>query len=92
MLRSFSTTFGSSSGHVDIAPSAFLVNECNYILISGWGGNLNSLFGLAEFSTTNGLPVTSNAQQSTTDGQDYYLAMFGENADTLMYATYFGGT
>lgn len=87
----FSTTFGSGSGHVDIAPSAFLVNECNYILISGWGGNLNSLFGLAEFSTTNGLPVTSNAQQNTTDGQDYYLAMFGENADTLMYATYFGG-
>lgn len=87
----FSTVFGSGSGHVDISLSAFLVNECNYILISGWGGNLNSFFGFSPFSTTNGLPVTSNAEQSTTDGQDYYLAMFGENADTLMYATYFGG-
>jgi gliding motility-associated-like protein len=87
----FSTTFGSGTGNVDIAPSAFLVNDCNYILISGWGGNLNSMFGLAPFSSTNGLPVTANAQQSTTDGQDYYLAMFGENAESLIYASFFGG-
>ncbi len=87
----FSTTFGTSSGHVDIAPSAFLVNSCNYILISGWGGRLNANFGMADYSTTNGLPVTANAQQLTTDGQDYYLAMFGEDAQSLIYATYFGG-
>ncbi|MBX2958916.1 MAG: gliding motility-associated C-terminal domain-containing protein [Flavobacteriales bacterium] len=87
----FSTVFGTGSGHVDIAPSAFLVNECNYILVSGWGGSLNVAYGLADYSTTNGLPVTSNADQSTTDGQDYYLTMFGENASELIYATYFGG-
>ncbi len=87
----FSTTFGSGTGNVDIAPSAFLVNECNYILISGWGGNLNSFFGLSPFSSTNGLPVTANAQQPITDGQDYYLAMFGENAGSLIYASFFGG-
>lgn len=87
----FSTVFGSSSGHVDISPTAFLVNECNYILVSGWGGNLSSFFGLNPYSTTNGLPVTVDAQQSTTDGQDYYLAMFSENADSLLYATFFGG-
>ena len=87
----FSTTFGSGTGNVDIAPSAFLVNDCNYILISGWGGNLNSFFGLSPFSSTNGLPVTANAQQPITDGQDYYLAMFGENAESLIYASFFGG-
>lgn len=87
----FSTVFGSSSGHIDISPSAFLVNECNYILVSGWGGNLNDFYGLNPYSTTIGLPVTSNAEQSTTDGQDYYLAMFAENADSLIYATFFGG-
>lgn len=86
----FSTTFGTSSGFVDIALSAFLVNECNYILISGWGGAVNSS-ALATNSTTNNLPITTNALQSTTDGSDYYLAMFSENADSLMYATYFGG-
>lgn len=87
----FSTVFGSSSGHVDISPTAFLVNECNYILVSGWGGNLNSFYGLNPYSTTIGLPVTIDAEQSTTDGQDYYLAMFSEDADTLLYATFFGG-
>lgn len=87
----FSTTFGTSSGFIDIALSAFLVNECNYILISGWGGVLNSTYALAANSTTNNLPITSNALQPTTDGNDYYLAMFSEDADSLMYATFFGG-
>lgn len=90
----FSTTFGTSSGEIDIALSAFLVNECNYILISGWGGNTNSNpnNGDAPFSTTFGLPVTPNAIQATTDGSDYYLTMFSEDADSLLFATFFGGT
>ncbi|NQX96752.1 MAG: PKD domain-containing protein, partial [Flavobacteriales bacterium] len=87
----FSTTFGTSSGGIDIALSAFLVNECNYILVSGWGGSLNVQAGSATNSTTNGLPITSGAIQPITDGQDYYLMMLGEDADTLIYATFFGG-
>lgn len=87
----FSTTFGSGDGDVDISLSAFLVNECNYILISGWGGTVNSLYSLANSSSTHNLPITSNALQTTTDGSDYYLIMLSENADSLMFATYFGG-
>jgi gliding motility-associated-like protein len=87
----FSTTFGTGSGEVDLALSAFLVNDCNYIMISGWGGVVNSLFSQATSSTTNGLPITSNAIQSITDGSDYYLTMFSENATSLMFATFFGG-
>ncbi|KAB2859039.1 MAG: T9SS type B sorting domain-containing protein [Flavobacteriales bacterium] len=87
----FSTTFGTGSGKVDIAPSAFLVNECNYILVSGWGGYTNVSNSLATSSTTFGLPITAGAHQSITDGSDYYVAMFGENANELMYASYFGG-
>lgn len=86
----FSTTFGTSSGKVDIALSAFLVNNCNYILLSGWGGSLNA-YGLADNSTTNGMPITPNAIQSTTDGNDYYLAMFGEDASSLLLGSFFGG-
>mgnify|MGYP005988300085 CR=1 FL=1 len=88
----FSTTFGTSSGEIDIALSAFLVNECNYIFVSGWGGvtNINN-FG-PPYSTTNGLPITTNAIQPTTDGSDYYLTMFNENAESLQFATYFGGS
>jgi len=88
----FSTTFGTNSGEVDIALSAFLVNECNYILISGWGGYLNNSYGNAVASTTTGLTVSANAIQPSTDGNDYYLIMLGEDADTIMYATFFGGS
>lgn len=87
----FSTTFGTSSGEIDIALSAFLVNECNYILISGWGGTVNTGNGGPPMSTTLGLPVTPNAIQPITDGNDYYLTMFNENADSLLFATFFGG-
>jgi len=84
----FSTTFGTSSGEVDISLSAFLVNECNYIYVSGWGGGSN---WAVPSSTTFGLPVTPNAVQLTTDGSDYYLAMFSEDAASLEFATFFGG-
>ena len=87
----FSTTFGTSSGEIDIALSAFLVNECNYIFVSGWGGLTNTSQGGPPSSTTIGLPVTANAIQSTTDGSDYYLSMFNENAESLKFATFFGG-
>ena len=87
----FSTTIGTSSGEVDIALSAFLVNECNYIFISGWGGIVNVGNGGAPFSTTTGLPITTGAVQATTDGSDYYLMLLSENADTLLYSTFFGG-
>ena len=86
-----STSFGTGSGEVDIALSAFLVNDCNNILISGWGGVVNVLNGRANFSTTNGLPTTPNAIQTTTDGSDYYLMMLSQDADTLLYATFYGG-
>ncbi len=86
----FSTTFGTSSGEVDIALSAFLVNECNHILISGWGGNVNRTNGVT-MSTTSGLPITPGALQPLTDGSDYYLMVLDEDADTLLYSTFFGG-
>ena len=37
----FSTVFGSGSGGIDISPTAFLVDACNRIYCSGWGGTTN---------------------------------------------------
>src|SRR5690606_14810164 len=34
----FSTVFGSGRGVPDISPTAFLVNECNNLYMTGWGG------------------------------------------------------
>jgi gliding motility-associated-like protein len=83
----FSTMFGGGTGMPDIAPSAFLVDNCDNIYISGWGGSLNG-----QTSTTSGLPVTLNAFQAATDGNDFYFAVFSKNMAGMLYATYFGGS
>jgi gliding motility-associated-like protein len=86
----FSTRFGSGRITVDIVPSAFLVDNCQNIYISGWGGSLYGYNGST--SSTMGLPVTGNAFQSITDGADFYFAVFTKNAAALLYASYFGGS
>ncbi len=87
----WSTRIGSGLGTEDIAPSAFLVSDCGQIYFSGWGGTVNQ-FDQAILSTTTGLPVTSDAIQSTTDGSDFYLMVLNADAVSLAYATFYGGT
>ena len=33
----FSTVFGSGQGRIDLSPTAFLVDECDRVYVSGWG-------------------------------------------------------
>ena len=81
----FSTVFGSGSG-INIAPSAFLVSDCELIYVSGWGGNVNTV------GNTFNMPITTgNTFQQNTDGSDFYLGVFTQDATSLLYATYFGG-
>lgn len=85
-----STVFGTGGSVPDISPSAFLVDVCGRIYVSGWGGDVNNGFN-NQTGSTSGLPLTSNAFQKTTDGSDFYLIVFGKDLKTLAYATYFGG-
>lgn len=87
----WSTVIGSGQGNEDISPSAFLVSDCGQIYFSGWGGLVNG-FAQASSSTTNGLTVTPDAFQSTTDGSDFYLMVLNPDAASLNYATFFGGS
>ncbi len=95
MSRSLDTSFwstvvGSGRTTVDFSPSAFLVNDCGLIYLSGWGGVTNTYYR-ASGSSTVGLPITPDAFQSTTDGSDFYLMVLGRDASNLVYGTYFGG-
>ena len=85
----FSTEFGTGKGTPDIVPSAFLVDKCNNIYISGWGGTLDQ-FNNSTSSTT-GMPITPNAIQPGTDGMDFYFMVLQKNASALWYASFFGG-
>lgn len=84
---SFSTVFGSgSTSGTDISLTAFLVDNCQNIYVSGWGGTTNTE------GSTNGLPVTTDAYDNTTDGSDFYFIVLERDAQSLLYATYFGGS
>ena len=82
----FSTVIGTGGTTIDISPSAFLVNDCGLIYLSGWGGTVNNS------GSTTGLPVTAGAYQTTTTGSDFYLMVLDKNASGLNYATFFGGS
>lgn len=81
-----STVVGTAKGTPDISPTAFLVDVCDKIYIAGWGSNLGG-----PLSTLN-LPISSNAFQQTTDGNDFYLMVINDSMDNMVYATYFGGS
>lgn len=89
----FSTLWGSGNNNINLSLTAFLVNECNHIFISGWGG---SLFGIGASTspggtTTSGLPTTANAYKPNTDGHDFYFVVFEDSATSLLFASFFGG-
>ncbi len=95
-----SSTFGANSNQPNISPSAFLVDRCERIFVSGWGGSTNDYLtdnrtGSPKIhrntGNTQNLPVSSDAAQKVTDGSDFYVAVFSKNMNGLAYATYFGG-
>lgn len=86
----WSTVIGAGTGHVEISPTAFLVSNCKDIYLSGWGGQVNTS-SQATFSSSAGFPVTVDAYQATTNGSNFWIAVLGEDAGFLKYATYMGG-
>ncbi len=92
----YSTTFGSggaSPGHPNISPVAFLIDRCENIYVSGWGGWIiagrGDPYGL---SGTFGMPVTPDAIKGMTDNRDFYFIVMKKNASALLYGTFFGQT
>lgn len=86
----FSTVYGNGDPtHTNISPVAFLVDTCENIYISGWGGVLiNGM--LPTVGPCTNMPLTPDAAQSNTDGKDFYFIVLSKNALSLMYGTYMG--
>ena len=93
----YSTTFGTASGAAhglpNISPVAFLVDRCQNVYVSGWGGWIiggeTDPYGLAG---TAGMPVTPDAIKSISDNRDFYFIVIQKNASALLYGTFFGQT
>jgi PKD repeat protein len=85
----FSTTIGSGRQSPDISPTAFMVSDCGFIYLTGWGGDINQQQGETTSSTA-GLPVTPDALRGTTNGDDFYLMILSTNAASLLYGSFIG--
>lgn len=81
----FSTIFGSSGATFpNISPTAFLVDRCENIYVTGWGGATNYN------GTTAGMPLQAPFQSST-DGNDIYMIVLNKDAQSLLFSSYLGG-
>lgn len=89
----YSTVFGPNSISPNISPVAFLVDKCQNVYVSGWGGSVNTS-GTPNYpnSTTTGLPVTADALKPATDGSDFYFFVLERNATSQLYGSFFGQT
>lgn len=87
----YSTVFGSGSPFPNISPTAFLVDRCENVYVSGWGGKANYKLGFNN-STTRNMPVTADAIKGTSDasGSDFYFIVVKKDASSLLYGTFFG--
>lgn len=85
----YSTTFGTNPSLPNISPVAMLVDRCENVYISGWGGSVVNSFRSAG---TGGLSVTPDAIQSTTDGKDFYFFVLKKNATAQLFGSFFGQT
>ncbi|PWH86454.1 DUF7948 domain-containing protein [Brumimicrobium oceani] len=81
-----STVFGSGSTSYDISPSAFLVDICGNMYVSGWGGSV-----FPATPAISNMPITANAfQSSPPSGFDFYLIVIERDFNSLLYGSYLG--
>ena len=83
----YSTTFGTNPSTPNISPVAMLVDRCENVYVSGWGGTVASSFRL---EGTRGLSITPDAIQSTTDGEDFYFFVLKRDATQQLFGSFFG--
>lgn len=88
----YSTVFGDGSLRPNLSPIGFLVDRCENVYVSGWGGGINSRtdFGY-ENGTTQSLPLKNPLSGTfAPDGEDLYFFVLKKEASDLLFASNFG--
>jgi gliding motility-associated-like protein len=85
----YSTNFGPESQFPNISPTAFLVDRCQNVYVSGWGGGID-IDESYNNSGTNGLPTTPDAIRTSTDNADFYFFVLKRDAVSQLYGSFFG--
>jgi gliding motility-associated-like protein len=86
----YSTIFGTASAVPNLSPVAFLVDRCENVYVSGWGGGINTEQGYPT-AGTGGMPtVTPLVGIPPPDGSDFYFFVLEKNAQSQFFGTHFG--
>lgn len=85
----YSTTFGNGS-KPNISPVAFMVDRCENVYVSGWGGWHSGDRDPYDLGGVANMPITRDAMKSVTDNRDFYFIVLEKNASSLLYGSYFG--
>jgi gliding motility-associated-like protein len=88
----YSTVFGTGASIPNISPVAFLVDRCENVYVSGWGGSIDPTRPFYYPNAgTSGLPVTSDALKPTSpDNADFYFFVLKKDAASQLYGSFFG--
>lgn len=86
----YSTVFGTPVSVPNISPIAFMVDRCENVYVSGWGGGINVQQGYSS-ATTNGMPeVNPLTGIPSPDGADFYFFVLQKNAQSQLFGSHFG--
>ncbi|OQY96101.1 MAG: hypothetical protein B6D37_03045 [Sphingobacteriales bacterium UTBCD1] len=86
----YSTVFGSASPVPNISPVAFLVDRCENVYVSGWGGKSSFTSNFLAGGTSISMPITPDALKSTTDGKDFYFFVLEKDAAGVLFGSFYG--
>jgi gliding motility-associated-like protein len=86
----YSTVFGTGAAEPNLSPIAFLVDRCENVYVSGWGGGINTRLGYPSSGTTNMPEVNPIPGIPPPDGDDFFFFVLAKNAASQLFGSHFG--
>ena len=86
----YSTVFGTPISDPNISPVAFLVDRCENVYVSGWGGGINVAQNYSTGTTSGMASVNPLAGIRPPDGADFYFFVLRKDAQSQLFGSTFG--
>lgn len=87
----YQTIYGSANGTVpNISPTAFMVDRCENVYVSGWGGKANRGYSGGNVL---GMPIAGDnilKERPDGSGSDFHFFVLERDAQSQLYGTFFG--
>lgn len=86
----YSTVFGTNSAEPNISPTAFMVDRCENVYVSGWGGSINNSQNYSSGTTRGMAAVNQLSNIPPPDGSDFYFFVMERNAVAQLFGSHYG--